>query len=64
MLVLSRRIGESIIIDGDIRIQIVGIKGDRIRLGIEAPLAVTVDREEVHQRRVEFAGLAEPMLTH
>jgi carbon storage regulator len=54
MLVLSRKIGESIVIDGGIRVQIVGIKGDKIRLGITAPPSVTVDREEVHERRNEF----------
>lgn len=55
MLVLSRRLGEEIVIDGNIRISIVSIKGDRIRLGIDAPEHVRVDRQEIHQRRAEFA---------
>ncbi|GEM_PF-2331477 len=56
MLVLSRRPGEEIIIDGNIRVTVVSVKGDRIRIGIAAPESVTVDRAEVHMRRNEFAG--------
>jgi carbon storage regulator len=54
MLVLTRRLGEEIVIDGDIRVTVVAIKGDQVRLGVSAPKFVTVDREEVHQRRAEF----------
>ena len=56
MLVLTRRCGESIVINDHIIVQVVGIKGDKVRLGITAPPDVTVDREEVHQRRGEFAA--------
>jgi carbon storage regulator len=52
MLVLSRRIGEEIVIDGNIRLTVIAVKGDRVRLGIAAPPSVTVDRKEVHDRRV------------
>ena len=55
MLVLSRRVGEEIIIDGNIHVTVVAIKGDRIRLGITAPPSVPVDRKEVHDRRAQFA---------
>ena len=54
MLVLSRRVGEEIVIDGDIRVTIVAVRGDRVRVGITAPPSVPVDRQEIHQRRVEF----------
>ncbi len=54
MLVLTRRIGEEIVIANNIRVKIVSIKGDRIRIGITAPDNVTVDRAEVHNRRMEF----------
>jgi carbon storage regulator len=54
MLVLTRRLGEEIVIDGDIRVTVVAIKGNQVRLGITAPKCVTVDRAEVHQRRDEF----------
>lgn len=49
MLVLSRHLGESIIIDGKIRVTVVKIGDDKIRLGIEAPPEVRIDREEIHR---------------
>lgn len=59
MLVLTRRVGESIVIDGNIRLTVVEAKGGRIRLGIDAPPNVPVDRLEIHQRRQQFADPAE-----
>lgn len=58
MLVLTRRIGEEIVIDGNIRVTITAVKGDKVRIGISAPADIRVDREEVHQRRREFAAPA------
>jgi carbon storage regulator len=54
MLVLSRKVAEAIVVNDTVRVTVVGIKGDRVRLGIEAPRDVTVDRAEVHARRVQF----------
>ncbi len=51
MLVLTRRTGEAIVIDANIRLTVVSVKGDRIRIGIEAPPSVVVDRQEIHERR-------------
>ena len=48
MLVLSRRIGESIVIDGDIYIKVLDVKGDRIKLGIVAPKEVPIFRTEIN----------------
>lgn len=48
MLVLSRKKNESIIINNDITIVVVEIRGDKVRLGIEAPREVPVYRNEVH----------------
>lgn len=56
MLVLTRRVGEAIVIDGNIHVTIVAIQGNCVRVGITAPPAVVVDRLEVHQRREEFAA--------
>src|SRR5438132_1674950 len=53
MLVLTRRIGEQIVIDGNIRVRVCAIKGGKVRLGISAPPSVPLDRLEVHQRRGE-----------
>ncbi len=55
MLVLSRRMGEEIVIDGNIRVMVVSVKGDKVRLGISAPPSVSVDRQEIHERRAELA---------
>ena len=51
MLVLTRRVGEVIVIDHDIRITIASVRGERVRLGITAPKFVQVDREEVYEKR-------------
>lgn len=48
MLVLSRKKGESIVVSEDIRITVVEVRGDKIRLGIEAPKDVPVHRSEVY----------------
>ncbi|HKB04878.1 MAG TPA: carbon storage regulator [Gemmataceae bacterium] len=54
MLVLSRKAGDEIIIDGHIRVTITAIKGDRVKVGVTAPPEVTVDRAEVHQKRHQW----------
>jgi len=54
MLVLSRKIGEEIVIAGHIRVKVVAVQGNRVRLGIVAPEDVTVHREEIHRQRMEF----------
>jgi carbon storage regulator len=55
MLVLTRRVGEEIVIAGSIRITVLSVRGEQVRLGITAPPSVCVDREEIHARRAEFA---------
>ena len=54
MLVLTRRPDEEIVIDGTIRVKVLSVKGETVRLGIIAPASVRVDRYEVHQRRSQF----------
>jgi carbon storage regulator len=60
MLVLTRKAGESIVIDDQITITVLAIEGSKIRLGVEAPREVPVDRAEVHARRMEFADVDLP----
>lgn len=50
MLILTRRIGENLIINDDIKVTILGIKGNQIRLGIMAPENVSVHREEIYNK--------------
>ena len=50
MLVLTRKSNESIVIDGKIKVMIVAIQGECVKLGIDAPLSVPVNRSEVQQR--------------
>ena len=50
MLVLSRKSGESIVIDGNIRVQVVGVNGNVVRLGIDAPKEIPVHRSELYER--------------
>ena len=56
MLVLSRKKNESIVINNDIRIVFVEIRGDKVRLGVEAPREVPVHRREVYDA-IQRAGL-------
>jgi carbon storage regulator len=54
MLVLSRKIGEEIIIADNIRVKVVGVQGNRVKLGVVAPEDVTIHREEIYRIRAEF----------
>lgn len=50
MPILTRRIGESIIINGNIDVKVLSVKGNQIRLGIDAPENVVVHREEIYEK--------------
>ncbi len=51
MLILTRRIGETLVIDDNTRLTVLGVKGNQVRIGITAPKEVTVDREEIYLRK-------------
>ena len=53
MLVLSRKTNESIKINNEITIMVVSIRGDKVRLGVQAPRDVSVHRQEVYERIIE-----------
>lgn len=50
MLILTRRVGETIRINDDITVTVLGIQNGQVKLGVEAPKHIEVHREEVHQR--------------
>lgn len=50
MLILTRRVGETIIISDDITITVLGVKGNQIRIGINAPKNISIYREEIYQK--------------
>lgn len=50
MLILTRRISESVIIADDVKITVLGVKGNQVRLGIDAPKDIAVHREEIYDR--------------
>jgi len=59
MLVLARKKYQTIVIEGGIRITIVDIYKDKVRLGIEAPSNIQVNREEVYNKKVETGFIKE-----
>lgn len=50
MLILTRRVGETLIIGDNVRVTVLGIKGHQVRIGVDAPRDVSVHREEIYMR--------------
>ena len=50
MLILTRRVGETLMVGDDVPVTVLGVKGNQVRIGVNAPKDVSVHREEIYQR--------------
>jgi carbon storage regulator len=63
MLILTRRPAETIYIGEEVTVTVLGVVGNQVRFGIEAPRSITIDRAEIHERKKRAAlGIANPEL--
>ncbi len=60
MLILTRRVAETLIVGDDVRVTVLAVKGNQVRIGIDAPMDVDVHREEIYQRIERERARKEP----
>ncbi|HEY0801981.1 MAG TPA: carbon storage regulator CsrA [Steroidobacteraceae bacterium] len=63
MLILTRRVGETVMIGNEVTVTVLGVKGNQVRIGVNAPKDVAVHREEIYERikrEQEDAGVGTP----
>jgi carbon storage regulator len=59
MLILTRRVGETLMIGDDVTVTVLGVKGNQVRIGVNAPRDVSVHREEIYDRIKQEGGNSE-----
>ncbi|MGB5453868.1 MAG: carbon storage regulator CsrA [Sedimenticolaceae bacterium] len=60
MLILTRRVGETLMIGDEVTVTVLGVKGNQVRIGVNAPRDVSVHREEIYDRIKRENGEGEP----
>lgn len=58
MLILTRRVGETLMVGDEVTVTVLGVKGNQVRIGVNAPKDVAVHREEIYQRIQNERGVA------